>query len=94
MAQKTSGSRNKTRQKLTKHTRDKETISDHLKTFEEGDKVLIQVDSSIHKGLPHPRFHGKAGQITGKRGQSYLVTIKDGGKKKELPVYPAHLKEA
>ncbi|MDY6770520.1 MAG: 50S ribosomal protein L21e [Candidatus Nanohaloarchaea archaeon] len=93
MAQKTTGSRNKTRQKLTKHTRDKETISDHLKNFDEGDQVRIDVDSAIHEGLPHPRFHGRTATVTGKRGQSYIVELEDGGQTKELPVYPAHLEQ-
>ena len=91
MAQKTKGSRNKTRKKLTKHIRDKETITSHLKTFEEGEKVNIKIDSSIHKGIPHPKFHGKSGTVRGKRGKSYLVEVKDLNKKKELHVYPSHL---
>lgn len=93
MAQKTKGSRNKTRKKLTRHIRDKDTISKHLKEFSPGDQVLLILDSSIHRGLPHPRFHGKAGTVQEKRGRSYIVEIKDRGKKKQIPVYPAHLRE-
>jgi large subunit ribosomal protein L21e len=94
MAQKSQGSRNKTRKKFTKNVRDKETLSTHLKEFEEGDSVVIDVDPSIHEGIPHPRFHGKTAQVTGKRGRSYIVELQDVNKTKEFPVYPAHLKEA
>jgi large subunit ribosomal protein L21e len=94
MAQKTKGSRNKSRKKLSKHIRDKETISNHLKEFDQGEQVRIELDSSIHKGLPHPRFHGKTGRIKEQRGSSYIVEIQDRSKTKEIPVYPAHLQEA
>ena len=94
MAQKTKGSRNKTRKKLTKHTRDKDTITSHLQNFEEGTKVNIKIDSSVHRGIPHPKFHGKTGEIIGKRGRAYIVEIDDLGKKKQINVYPSHLKEA
>lgn len=93
MAQKTKGSRNKTRQKLTKHTRGKDTVSKHLKDFDTGDNVLIQVDSAVHEGMPHPRFHGKHGEVVGSRGDSYIVEISDREKTKRMPVYPAHLQE-
>ncbi|MDY6778097.1 MAG: 50S ribosomal protein L21e [Candidatus Nanohaloarchaea archaeon] len=94
MAQKTQGLRNKTRQKLTKHVRDKDTISNHLKDFEEGDRVLISIDPSVHKGMPDPKFHGKTAEVQGKRGRSFVLTLQDLGKEKELQVYPAHLEEA
>ncbi len=94
MAQKSKGQRNKTRRKLKKHTRDKETVTTHFKEFDEDQNVTIKIDSSIHRGLPHPKFHGKTGRIKGKRGRSYIVEIKDLGKTKEVPVYPAHLNEA
>ena len=94
MAQKTKGSRNKTRKKLTKHIRDKDTITSHLQEFEEGTKVNIKIDSSVHRGIPDPKFHGKTGEIVGKRGKAFIVEIDDLGKKKKIPVYPSHLKEA
>lgn len=93
MAQKTKGSRNKTRQKLSKHSRSKDTVSTHLKEFDEGDNVLIQIDSAVQKGMLHPRFHGKHGTVVGSRGDSFIVRIKDREKSKQMPVYTAHLQE-
>ncbi len=93
MAQKSKGQRNKTRKKLKKHSRDKETVTSHLKSFDVGQKVNIKIDSSIHRGIPHPRFHGKNGKVVGKQGRSYVIEVKDVKKKKKLTVYPSHLKE-
>lgn len=94
MAQKTKGQRNKTRKKLKKHVRDKDTVNSHLKDFEEGTKVNIKIDSSVHRGIPDPKFHGKTGTIKGKKGRAYIVEIDDLNKKKQVNVYPSHLKEA
>lgn len=93
MAQKTKGMRNKTRKKLSKGIREKDTITKHLKEFDEGEQVLLDIDPAVHAGIPAPQFHGKTGTVTGKRGRAFLVEITDGGKDKELAVYPAHLKE-
>ncbi len=94
MAQKTKGQRNKTRKKLKKHSRDKETVTSHLKEFEVGEKVNIKIDSAIHRGIPDPKYHGMSGEVIGKRGKSFIVEVKDQKKKKKLTVYPAHLTEA
>ncbi len=92
MAQKSKGMRRKTRRKLSKKSGHVGTISRHLQDFEEGQQVVIKVDPSIHKGMPHPRFHGRTGVVQEKRGQSFVVTVKDGGKEKEFTIHPAHLK--
>ncbi len=68
------------------------TIIRSLQEFDQGEKVNIVIDSSIHKGMPHPRFHGYTGEVEGKRGNSYLIGINDGGKRKKLIVRPEHLK--
>ena len=68
------------------------TINDIMKTFETGEKVVVKIQSNYHKGMPHPRYHGNTGMIKGAQGKSYIVEIKDGKKKKEIIVSPAHLK--
>ncbi|ACB08337.1 50S ribosomal protein L21e [Candidatus Korarchaeum cryptofilum] len=64
-----------------------------LKEFEVGDKVVIDVEPSIRRGMPHRRYQGKVGVVMGRRGEAYLVDIKLGGKTKHLIVLPVHLKK-
>jgi large subunit ribosomal protein L21e len=64
-----------------------------LKEFEVGDKVVIDVEPSIRRGMPHRRYQGKVGVVMGRRGEAYLVDVKLGGKTKHLIVLPVHLKK-
>ena len=63
------------------------------KKFKVGDHVAIVIDPSVHIGMPFNRFHGRIGNITGVRGTSYLVGIKDGSKTKTIITHPVHLKK-
>ncbi len=91
---KSKGFKRRSRYKLKKSIRPTRAnvISKKIQTFENGEKVHIIIDSSIHRGQPHPRFHGKTGEVVGQRGKAYLVAIKDGKKAKELIIRPEHLK--
>ena len=94
MVKRSKGIRSKSRQKLRKKPRDKgiKSITKALQQFEEGESVNIVLDPSVHKGMPHIRFHGYTGKIEGKQGNSYLVGINDGKKHKILVVKPDHLR--
>jgi large subunit ribosomal protein L21e len=72
-----SGIRRKSRSVLTKKVRDKGRIplSRLLTSYEEGEKVVINIDPGIHKAMPHKRFQGKVATIVGQRGQSYILEI-------------------
>ena len=91
---KSKGLRSRSRYKLKKSIRPSRAnpISRKIQVFEDGNKVHIIIDTSIQKGQPHPRFHGKTGKIVGQKGKAYLVGIKDGNKPKELIIRPEHLK--
>ncbi len=89
---KSKGFRSRTRKKLKKKLRDKFKVTKFLREFKPGDKVVIVLDPSSHKGMPFPRFKGKIGEIKGKRGKSFLIEIKDGNKLKEIISRPEHLK--
>ncbi|MCX8147318.1 MAG: 50S ribosomal protein L21e, partial [Candidatus Woesearchaeota archaeon] len=61
--------------------------------FKEGDKVMLDANPSVHRGMYFPRFHGKCGVIKGRRGFCYEVLINDLGKEKILIIHPIHLKK-
>lgn len=88
------GTRSKTRYKLKKTVRMGRTnpITKKMQMFEENDLVHIIIDPSVHKGQPHPRFHGRTGKVSQKRGRAYIVEINDGNKPKQLIIRPEHLK--
>lgn len=83
-----------TRYKLQKtlRTRGMPNVTTVIQQFEEGQKVHIVLDSSVQKGQPHPRFHGKTGTVVGKRGRAWLLTIKDGNMEKTVIARPQHLR--
>jgi large subunit ribosomal protein L21e len=91
---KSQGFRKKTRALLTKRPREhgKLGLSKLLKKYEPGDKVVISIDSSIHKGMPHRRYQGRVAVIKSKRGRSYEVSVTQGDAVKELIIRPEHLK--
>jgi large subunit ribosomal protein L21e len=94
MAKRSRGTRSKSRQILRKRARGSHLnrITRTLQEFEEGEKVSIVLDSSVQKGMPHPRFHGKTGSITEKKGDAYFVRIRDGRKIKHIIARPEHLR--
>ena len=94
MVKRSKGIRSKSRKLLRKKPQERgiHSITRALQKFEEGQSVNIVIDSSVHKGMPHIRFHGHTGKIEGKQGDSYLVGIKDGKKHKSLIIRSEHLR--
>lgn len=89
------GYRNKTRHRHRKNVRDKglTSIEKYLIDYEIGAKVDVLTDPSQHRrGMPHRRFHGRTGTVTGVRGRCYLVQVKLGNSKKVLIVGREHLR--
>jgi large subunit ribosomal protein L21e len=78
---------------LTKGTREhgKLRLSKLLHEYQPGTNVVVKIDSSVHKGMPHRRFHGKVGIVLNKRGRSYVVSVAQGDAIKEIIVRPEHL---
>ena len=66
-------------------------ISRLLYEYKLGEKVEIKLDPSIHRGMPHKRFHGRIGTIVNKRGRAYIVSVSQGKMLKEINVRPEHL---
>jgi large subunit ribosomal protein L21e len=90
---KSRGFRVKTRSLLRRKPRErgKSTLSNILRKYNIEDKVLIKIDPSVQKGMPHRRYHGKIGKITGIRGRAYLIDVMQGNAIKEIIVLPEHL---
>jgi len=95
MVKRSRGTRSCTRYKLQKKPRERglSPITKSLQKFDVGEKANIVIDPSIHKGQPHPRFHGLTGEITGKQGNAYKVDVKVGKKIKTLLIRSEHLKK-
>lgn len=94
MAKRSKGSRSRTRKKLSKKPRNRglTPITRSLQTFDEGDKVTIDIDPAVHKGQPHPRFQGWTGTVVGTQGKAFVVEVRDGNMTKELIATPEHLR--
>jgi large subunit ribosomal protein L21e len=94
MAKRMGAPRWKTRNKFKRTAAEKGRlfIGKFLQTFSQGEKVLLCADPSYQKGMYFRRFHGRVGVVAGKRGRSYEVLVKDGGKTKTLVVSPVHLR--
>ena len=88
------GFRARTRYILRKYPRDRglPPLSRVLYKYQKGEKALILLDPSVHKGMPHRRFHGKIGVIVERRGRSYMLEVRDGGKIKRVVARPEHLR--
>jgi len=91
---KAKGKRAKTRQKLKrKKSMKKLTVNKQLSVFDEGEKVQINIDPSVHSGFPNPRYQGIVGTIDGQQGpRTFKVSFKLGRTKKMCLVNGAHLK--
>jgi large subunit ribosomal protein L21e len=90
---KSKGYRAKTRAllKLSPRERGKTTLSKILYNYKIGEKIVIKINPSVHKGMPHRRFQGRQGIIKSKRGRSYVVHIPEHSVTKEIIVRPEHL---
>lgn len=94
MTKRIGGARRKTRHKYGKKKKEKGKISlrAYLQKFKKGDKVNLNVESAVQKGMYFRRFVGKVGEIDSKQGRCYKIKIKDKGKEKKIIVHPVHLR--
>jgi large subunit ribosomal protein L21e len=88
------GERRKTRYKLKKSTREKglSPVSWAIRNFEQGQMVHVDINPSVHKGMPNPKFHGRTGKVLSQRGNAYVVEVNDGNSVKTIIANPQHLK--
>lgn len=72
--------------------RGKLSLSKYFQEFDEGDKASLVREHSLKAEFPE-RFQGRTGVVIGKRGNSYILKIKDHNKEKTFIVRPIHLKK-
>jgi large subunit ribosomal protein L21e len=90
---KSKGYRRGTRRLLKKAPRErgKPKLGKLLYSYDVGSLVIIKVDSSVQKSLPHRRFQGKIGTVKARRGRGYVVSVAQGNAVKEIIVRSEHL---
>jgi large subunit ribosomal protein L21e len=96
MVQTSRGFRRKTRNILSKTPRTKgmTPITHEFREFDVGEKVSVVIDPAVHYGMPHMRFQGKTGVVTGKQGRAFVVDLYVGNKLKTVVARPEHLKKS
>ncbi|MEM1944575.1 MAG: 50S ribosomal protein L21e [Nitrososphaerota archaeon] len=91
---KSSGFRRKTRSLLTrKHGSRSGPIPDiYLRDYRVGDRVVVIIEPSVHRGMPHRRYNGLVGRILERRGRGYILEVFQGDKPKKISVMPDHIR--
>ncbi|MDO9517665.1 MAG: 50S ribosomal protein L21e [Methanosarcinaceae archaeon] len=91
---KSHGERFCTRHKLKKSSRERgiSPVSKAIQEFVEGQMVHVDIDPSVQRGMPNPKFHGKTGKVVKQRGRAYILHVSDGNATKEIIALPQHLK--
>lgn len=76
----------------TIRTRGKIQLSRYFQEIKEGDCVSVVKEPSIDSNFSK-RLQGRTGLVSGKRGKSCVVKIKDYNKEKTYLIAPIHLKK-
>ncbi|MFW9953752.1 MAG: 50S ribosomal protein L21e [Candidatus Thorarchaeota archaeon] len=94
MVKKSHGFRARTRALMSKRVRERgiTPLSTVLVDYQEGDRVNVVINPSVHRGMPHKRYHGRTGVVRAKRGRAYVIDISLGKAMKSLIVRPEHLR--
>ena len=71
--------------------RGKIRLSQYFQRFNSGDSVAVVREKSVSKSFPE-RLQGKTGVVENRRGNSYMVKIKDINEEKRFLIQPVHLK--
>lgn len=68
------------------------SLSIYFRDLKLGDFVSIVKEKSLASSFP-TRLQGRTGVIEGKRGNSYMVRVKDQAKEKKFLMNPIHLRK-
>ena len=87
------GYRHKTRRILRKSAGERKTgLMPLLRRYSVNDKVVIDIDPSQVKGMPHRRYQGRVGVVEWVGRRALKVTIPVGGKVKRVITRFEHVK--
>jgi len=67
-------------------------FSRYFQELQEGDRVSVDEELALQPRFPK-RLQGRTGVVIGKRGDAYMVRIKNQAKEKDFLILPAHLKK-
>lgn len=67
-------------------------LSHYFQEFKKGERVAVIREHAVQPKFPRT-LQGRSGVIDGKRGNSYLVKIKDLNKEKTYIIHPVHLRK-
>lgn len=84
------GFRRKTRSLLTSDR--SPGLSSLMVEYKEGQKVVIDIEPSQSKGMPHRRFQGHVGDVEEVRRRSLVINVPVGDKNKKLIARFEHVK--
>ena len=73
-------------------TRGKLQLSRYFQELEKGDSVAVVREFAAKFSFPK-RIQGRTGSIEERRGNAYMVKIKDQNKEKRFLIEPIHLKK-
>lgn len=77
--------------KKSKREKGMPSVNKMLHEFKVGEKVHVGVNSSVHSAMPLRKFVGKTGKVVDKKGECYIVEVRDMKAVKNIIVHPAHL---
>lgn len=84
------GFRRKTRYIL--HKKFVRGLSYLLHDYRAGEKVVVDIDPSEHKGMPHKRFQGKVGVVDKVGRRTLVLKVNIGNKEKSVTARLNHIK--
>ena len=85
------GFRHKTRG-LKKDSKHAHGLSNILTQYSVNDEVVIDIDPSQVKGMPHRRFQGKVGVVEESRPRSLVIRLPIGNKMKQISPRLEHIR--
>jgi large subunit ribosomal protein L21e len=93
MVKSSKGFHSRTRGTLTKEVRERgmPPVTKFLQTFETGSRVIVRLEASDTRGMPHPRYQGRVAVVVGRVGRAFRIEFLDGNKKKQLIANAVHL---